>query len=59
MDFFMSVCVLMGRMSLNEVYHALIPLNSTFYMYLDLLLKYNARVARRVRQLMRRMSSNP
>jgi hypothetical protein len=59
--------MLMDRMRSKQVYHyspdalwdALIPLNSTFYMYLDLLLKYNARVARQVRQLMRRMSSNP
>jgi hypothetical protein len=46
-------------MRFHEVYHALILLNSTFYMYLDLLLQYNARVARRVWQLMRRMSSDP
>jgi hypothetical protein len=46
-------------MRFDEVYHALILLNSIFYMYLDMLLKYNARVARRVWQLMRRMSLNP
>jgi hypothetical protein len=56
----------MDKLQVNIRYAALrksitrvILLNSTLYMYFELLLKYNARVARRALQLTRRMSSTP
>ena len=42
---------LISRRGTTQVYHALIPPISILYMYLDVLLKYNARVADETRRM--------